>query len=609
MNRYFKFIIVCAILSVFFMTAVSAHENITDDADYLHTIETPSISINATQVYTGDSIAISLRDSNNSGIAKQNLTANIAKKNYLLSTDDNGAVGLKLNFTAKKYVLNVVFMGSEKYAPINQSFNVNVVKLPTTVSPVNTTVLRYKYFYTYLNDTYGNPISDANVTFELNGKSYFSTTDAAGRAGLKISLKDDAFYLMNIYFAGNKYYEAISRNVTLCVPAVTTMVIGNNKLLTNGYLRVYLRSTSTTAIDKKTIKLKIGNKTYSKTTNSEGIVIFKPHMSAGSYTISAFYGGTSTAYGSNDTKTVSCIVGNTKSPLKNKIKLVNGMPDIDVMPKNYVMADENFTYSLLKAQYKEVIKRDSHTLYLTKKLSKYVFFKTKYETGLNHIIVREKWNVIERAINTKIVLKNKYNYWPGTVTVSLKGKSYTYAQVRDVQNTGYTCGPTSSSMCTQFLRSYVNEAQLARVSGTTYYDGSYTSGLKKGLEKYNFKCSYYYKSSFDKAINELKKGGRALVFHTWNHYVAILDISADGKYVLVGNPSGDYDTGSHSIPTNWMTVDYMKKMFNNYDTSGLIVKLKYSLSSSKKTQLKNIYSSMGTGWVAGNTNERIPQIG
>jgi hypothetical protein len=87
-----------------------------------------------------------------------------------------------------------------------------------------------------------------------------------------------------------------------------------------------------------------------------------------------------------------------------------------------------------------------------------------------------------------------------------------------------------------------------------------------------------------------------------------LDVSADGKKVLVGNPSGSYDTGSHSIPTKWLTVSYMKKMFNNYDTSSLIVKLKYSLSSKTKTQLKNTYSSMGAGWVAKNTSERIPQI-
>ena len=513
-----------------------------------------------------------------------------------------------MNFTANKYTLNVIFKGSQNYAPVNQTFNVNVLKLPTTITPVNTTVLKYQYFYTYLNDSYGNPLSGVNVSFTVNGKSYDATADENGKARFKVSLTPDEVYSLNINFAGNEYYEAISKNVMLCVPATTTLVIGNNKLLSNGYLRVYLKSTAKSAISNKKIRITIGSKSYNKTTNSEGIVIFKPKLNEGSYYITASYRGSSTAFGCTDNKTVNCSVGDVKNPLKTKVPLVNGVPDIDVMPGNYVMADENFTYSLLKTQYKEVMQRDSHTLYLKNKLSKYVFFKTKTESSLNHIIVREKWNVIERAINTKIVLKNKYNYWPGSITVSLKGKSYTYSQVRDVQDTGYTCGPTSDSMCTQFLKSYVNEKQLAKMAGSNYYSGSTTKGLKKALEKYNFKCSIYYKSSFTKAINELKKGGRALVFHTWNHYVAILDISADGKKVLVGNPSGDYDTGSHSIPTNWLTVSYMKKMFNNYDTSGLIVKLKYSLSTSKKTQLRNLYSSMGTGWVAQNTNERIPQI-
>ena len=608
MKKYVKFTIICIILSVFCIASASANDNITDDNDFLQAIETPAISVNTTEVYTGDSIAIYLKDSNNSGIANQNLTANIKSENYLLTTNDVGEASFRLNFTANKYTLNVIFKGSQNYAPVNQTFNVNVLKLPTTITPVNTTVLKYQYFYTYLNDSYGNPLSGVNVSFTVNGKSYDATADENGKARFKVSLTPDEVYSLNINFAGNEYYEAISKNVMLCVPATTTLVIGNNKLLSNGYLRVYLKSTAKSAISNKKIRITIGSKSYNKTTNSEGIVIFKPKLNEGSYYITASYGGSSTAFGCADNKTVNCSVGDVKNPLKTKVPLVNGVPDIDVMPGNYVMADENFTYSLLKTQYKEVMQRDSHTLYLKNKLSKYVFFKTKTESSLNHIIVREKWNVIERAINTKIVLKNKYNYWPGSITVSLKGKSYTYSQVRDVQDTGYTCGPTSDSMCTQFLKSYVNEKQLAKMAGSNYYSGSTTKGLKKALEKYNFKCSIYYKSSFTKAINELKKGGRALVFHTWNHYVAILDISADGKKVLVGNPSGDYDTGSHSIPTNWLTVSYMKKMFNNYDTSGLIVKLKYSLSTSKKTQLRNLYSSMGTGWVAQNTNERIPQI-
>jgi hypothetical protein len=100
-----------------------------------------------------------------------------------------------------------------------------------------------------------------------------------------------------------------------------------------------------------------------------------------------------------------------------------------------------------------------------------------------------------------------------------------------------------------------------------------------------------------------------LVFHTWSHFLSIVDISKDGKKVLIVNPSGDYEHGSHLIPNKWLTVKYMKGRFNDYDTSGLIVKLKYSLDKKTKKNVNNFYSSMGTKWARQNTNERIPQIG
>ena len=137
--------------------------------------------------------------------------------------------------------------------------------------------------------------------------------------------------------------------------------------------------------------------------------------------------------------------------------MVNGVPDIDRMPSNYVMGDNDAKYTVLKDQYKEVLKRDSYCLFLYGKLSKYTFFKTKSSPKIYHILKREKWNVIEQALNIKLVKKNKYNYWPSYVSASLKGKSYTYPEVRDVQNTEYTCGPTSASSCSQALRNYYSE--------------------------------------------------------------------------------------------------------------------------------------------------------
>lgn len=609
MDNKINFFIICIILSVFFIAGVSASDNVTaDDANGTLVKETPTISINSSNVYTGKSIGISLRDLNNTPISNQNLTTNINNANKVVGTDDEGVASLNLNLKPNAYVLRVVFAGNDIYNPVNKTFKVNVLKLSSSITPVNTTVLKNKYLYVDLKDNFGKALTNAAVSFKIDGKTYKATTNSEGRAGVKITLNPNAKYSIKISYAGNNYHNSVSKTISLIVPATTSIVVGNTKLLTKGYLRIYLKSSTLSAISKKTVTIKVGNKTFTKTTNAEGVVIFKPNMGANKYTITASFAGSSTIFSCGADKNVSCIKGNVKNPLKVNIPLVNGVPDIDVMPGNYIMADGNMKYTLLKSQYKETIKRDSYYLYLYKKLPKYVYFKTKYASNLKHVLVREKWNVIERAINTKIVKANKYDYWPDSITVSLSGKSYTYSQVRDVQNTGYTCGPTSVSMCTQFLKSYISEKQLAKLSKTTSRDGSFTNLLKAGLEKSNFKCSYYYKSSYAKAINELKKGGCALVFHTWNHYVAILDISKDGKKVLVGNPSGDYDHGSHSIPTNWLTVEYMKSMFNNYDTSGLIVKLKYNIKSSTKTQLKNTYSSFGAGWTAQNTNERIPQI-
>ncbi len=610
MNKKITFLLICITLSLFCISCVSASENNAENTTIgdFQVKQSPVISVNTSSVYTQHSIGIFLKDSNDTPISNQNLNAKINKEDYSIFTDNDGQASLLLNLKPAHYNLDVFFMGNDNYSAVNKTFDINVLKLKSTITPVNTTVLKYKIFYTKLTDNFGNPINGGTVSFKVNGNTYTSTTNQSGIASFKNTLNPNAKYSLSISFKGSDYYSSVSKTFSLIVPATTSVVIGNNKLLTNGYLRIYLKSSTLSAISQQTVVIKIGNKTYTKTTNPEGIIVFAPKAGTGDLNITVTYGGTQTIIGSNASKSVNGISGSVKNPSKEKIPLVNGTPDIDVMPGSYVMADGDMRYTLLKAQYLETIKRDSYYLYLNNKLSKYVFFKTKEAPKLQHVIVREKWNVIERAINTKIVKANKAGYWPSQISVSLKGKSYTYPQVRDVQDTGYTCGPTSSSMCSQFLKNYYCEKQLAILSKSTYRDGSTTKGLKSGLEKCNFKCSIYYKSSFTKAINELKKGGCALIFHTWYHYVAILDISKDGKKVLVGNPSGDYDHGSHDIPTNWLTVSYMKKMFNNYETSGLIVKLKYSMKSTTKNRLKCSYSSFGEGWTAQNTNERIPQI-
>ncbi len=223
-------------------------------------------------------------------------------------------------------------------------------------------------------------------------------------------------------------------------------------------------------------------------------------------------------------------------------------------------------------------------------MSKYTFFKTKSSPDTYHILKREKWNVIERALNTIIVKKNMYNYWPSEITVSVNGKSYTYCEVRDIQNTGYNCGPASASVCSQALRKY-NSEKYFQTEGHVY-NGINIPELKKLIEENGFKTHYFYDDGLNSAVKELKKGGAALIAYLPNHYVSVIDVSPDGRKILVSNSYGSYNVGSKNVATNWVSLKYFKTKFAGV---GLVVKLDYKLSSDVKHQIGNFYNSMGQG--------------
>ena len=436
-------------------------------------------------------------------------------------------------------------------------------------------------YYMYLVDSQGNPVAKKKVKVTLNGKTYKKTTGNDGKFAVKVKSTKSAVTLKIKSSANSKYY-ALSKKIRVYIQNSFNIKIGNSKLLTNGYLRVYLQGAKK-AISKKTLKIWIGTNTFTEKTNTEGFIVIKPQVAAKNYKVTVKLGKYKRA------KNVMCIEGDVLDPLQHSIPTKNGIPDVDMMPENYVMGDGNTKYTLSKAQYQETITRDSHCLFLYDKLPKYAFFKTKASPNTYHILKREKWNVIERAINTKLVRAFKYSYWPGSITVNLKGKSYTYPIVRDVQNTGYNCGPTSASVCSQALKNYHSERYF-QVEGNCY-DGINIPVLKSVLEDNGFKTHYFYDdSSFNRAMNELKTGA-VIIAYLPNHYVSIVDISPDGKKVLVSNSYGSYNVGSKNVPTNWVSISYLKSKFAGI---GLVVKLNYQLSNSEKKP-KSITTT--TAWV------------
>ena len=554
----------------------------------------PSITIHSNNVKSKDTLEIYLKNSQGNPLKSKVLAAHINNNNYLLKTDSEGVASLNINLKADIYKLTISFDGDEEYNQVSKNFNIKVSKLTTKLTPSANFVVKKNNLYFFLIDSDGNRVAHKKITIKFNGKTFLRKSNSNGRVSIKIN-SPKSKYSIKSTFKGDGQYKFCFKKLNFYVITSMSLKIGNNKLLSEGFLRVYLKDSSN-SVNKKSIKLIIGNKKLLGKTNSEGIVIFKPQVMQNHYTVLVKYGKYYSC------KNIKCYEGSVKDPLDGLISY-NGIPDIDVMPKNYVMGDENAKYTLTKSQYKEVLKRDSYCLFLNNKLTKYTFFKSKSHPHTNHIIKRSKWNVIEREINKKLVKANKNGYWPGKITVSLKGKSYAYPEVRDVQNTGYTCGPTSGSMCSQVLKNYVCEKYLAKLAGTTRKEGTKCSGIKRALEKNNFICTFYYKSSFKNALNELKIGGAALVFHANKHYVSILDISKDGRKVLVSNSYGSYD----NIPTKWLKVSYMKNKFSHWEDS-LIVRLNYNLNDLEKNKINSYYNNFGSNWVGHNTHQSIGKI-
>lgn len=556
---------------------------------------TPSITISSNNVNSRDTLEIYFKNSTGSPLKSKQFTAILNDKKYSLKTNLEGYSKINIDLPAKTYKLNVIFDGDDDYNNVSKTFNIKVYKLNTKFTESANFVLKKNYLYFTLTDSKGNSVSGKKITIKVNGKKYIRKTNSKGKVSIKIK-SSKTKNSVKVKFAGDNQFKSSSKKLTVrLIKKSLSINIGNSKFLTNGFIRIYLKS-SGKALSKKMVTVSVGSKKFRLKSNSEGIVVFKPSVKESHYTVKAKYGKHYSA------KYIKCYEGNVKDPLKENITYKNGKPDIDLMPGNYVMGDGNAKYTLKKSQYREVLKRDSHCLFLFNKLTKYTFFKTKSHPKLYHILKREKWNVIERAINAKLVKKNKHNYWPGKISVSLKGKSYKYTLVRDVQDNGYTCGPTSCSMCSQALRNYVCEKYIAKLAKTDRY-GTSCDAMIKALKKNNFVAEYFYKSSFGKALNEVKKGGAALIFHAYNHYVSILDISKNGKKVLVSNSYGSYD----NIPTGWVKVSYMKKKFSNIDES-LIVKLNYELSDSVKNSISCYYTSMGKNWAAQNTHHSIARL-
>lgn len=337
------------------------------------------------------------------------------------------------------------------------------------------------------------------------------------------------------------------------------------------------------------------HKLYRVTTDENGVFEVKdiqlPYKT--NYTASYNYGG-SIEYSSTNKNTE--IIYNAGAPLPTvsttttgdgiltSATPIAGVPDVSKLGSNYVLADENATFTLKPDDYKATWVWDRKTLQLLGKLSRYVTFTCQNDTTKKYVIRREKWNWIQKQIYTKYLdFKYSKNITDPTVTVNLSGNQTNYGIRVDDQNTGYTCGPTSLSMCSQLLMNYHAEPILATACGTTG-DGTGDAQIQSGAAKYNMKITGT--KSVDAVSNALRNN-KPVIQHRYGHYFLLYDVDDAGTQWLVGNSSSDPRQGWHNIS------ELRNRVYGWY---WMICELNFNFSDADKTNAQIYLSNMGGEW-------------
>ena len=170
----------------------------------------------------------------------------------------------------------------------------NVSMKKTSISSADY-VIKSKYLKVYLKDSKKKAIAHEKIFLNINGKTFSATTNNDGMAKFKIS-EAAKTYKINLRFEGNSEFMPSNNTFNLRViakPVYTKLTLAETGIIKNKYLKVYLKTKAGKAISKQKINITIDGKTYTKTTDKNGLAKLKISKKSKIYNITIKYAGKS----------------------------------------------------------------------------------------------------------------------------------------------------------------------------------------------------------------------------------------------------------------------------------------------------------------------------
>ncbi|OED00543.1 hypothetical protein A9505_03285 [Methanobrevibacter sp. A27] len=217
-----------------------------------------------------------------------------------INITDGKAENILLNITKiGNYELSVAYSGNNVFNENNTfSKNVTAIKISTIISANNiiTTYNTDKYLEITLLDSEKNPLNNATLSVDLNGAKKY-TTYKNGQIKIALGSLVPKTYTAKVSFAGNDIYSPYSTSFKVVVEKATPTITAKTKIFkfedkTKKYT-ITLKNNKGIVMKNTKVTLTINGKTYTATTNTNGVATFKFNKlnKKGTYTASITYSG------------------------------------------------------------------------------------------------------------------------------------------------------------------------------------------------------------------------------------------------------------------------------------------------------------------------------
>ena len=219
-------------------------------------------------------------DSNGNLLTNSNVTFNINGVFYTRKTNENGTAKLNINLNAGNYIITATNTNGESY-----SNNITVLNSISGNDIVKYYRNETQYYATFL-DLAGNPLTDTNVTFNINGVFYTRKTNENATAKLNINLGPGEYIITATNPVNNEMYSNTIKVLSVLSASDLSMNYRDgskfNVTLLDGQGNLY---------PNQNITFNINGVFYTRTTDSQGVARLNINLQAGNYIITSTYNG------------------------------------------------------------------------------------------------------------------------------------------------------------------------------------------------------------------------------------------------------------------------------------------------------------------------------